>query len=185
MSQNKILKNTGTVQYELTYKSVKNINLRIKPDGTVCVSANRRVPKKVIEEFVLSKSGWIEKTIEEYERRLSQPLRPYFREDDIERVIRELCQKAYPYFQQKGIPYPVIRFREMVSRWGSCHPTKGILTFNKKLMYAPIHCIEYVVFHEFTHFLQPNHSKKFYEELTRICPNWKECRQQLKTISIR
>ena len=29
----------GDIEYELTYKNVKNINLRIRPDGTVSVSA--------------------------------------------------------------------------------------------------------------------------------------------------
>ena len=30
-----------TIEYELTRKKVKNINLRIKPEGKVCVSASR------------------------------------------------------------------------------------------------------------------------------------------------
>ena len=73
----------------------------------------------------------------------------------------------------------------MVSRWGSCNPTKGILTFNINLMYAPFECIEYVVLHEFTHFLQPNHSAKFYYELEKVFPNWRDCRKKLKEINIK
>ena len=40
------------VEYELTYKKVKNLNLRIKPDGRVCVSVSRWVSQKSIEEFL-------------------------------------------------------------------------------------------------------------------------------------
>jgi len=73
----------------------------------------------------------------------------------------------------------------MVSCWGSCNPKKGVLTFNTYLMYAPPECIKYVVLHEFTHFLQANHSKKFYGELEKVSPQWRECKEQLREINIR
>ena len=44
---------------------------------------------------------------------------------------------------------------------------------------APMACIEYVVVHEFTHFLQPNHSRKFYEQLSMFLPDWQERKQLL------
>ena len=96
----------------------------------------------------------------------------------------QLCGAVYPYFKARGVKYPQIKFRKMVSRWGSCQPTKGILTFNTNLMYAPKECIEYVVAHEFTHFLQANHSDKFYKELEKICPDRKMRQKQLKEIVI-
>lgn len=167
--------------YELQYKNVKNINLRIKPDGTIHVSANKRVPKRVIDEFVASKADLILKALEKYENRAEKK---YFSENEIEAVILKLCEKAYLYFEKKGIKYPQIKFRKMVSHWGSCHTTKGILTFNTNLMYASIECIEYVVLHEFTHFLQANHSKRFYDELSKVCPDWKVLRKRLKEIII-
>lgn len=43
------------IRYDLQYKNVKNINLRIKSDGGIYVSANRRVPQSVIDDFVASK----------------------------------------------------------------------------------------------------------------------------------
>ncbi len=113
------------------------------------------------------------------------PQKQYVTEEVICDVISEICKKVYPYFQKRGVAYPEIKFRSMVSRWGSCHPTKGILTFNTNLMYAPPACIEYVVLHEFTHFFQANHSNEFYEELAKVCPDWKEHRKRLKEISIR
>lgn len=75
------------------------------------------------------------------------------------------------------IKHPQIKFRRMVSRWGSCHFVNGILTFDTNLMYALTECIKYVVLHEFNHFLQPNHSDKFYDEFSKVCPEWKsgEC----------
>ena len=96
-----------------------------------------------------------------------------------------MCKKAYPYFELRGIEYPEIKFKKMISRWGSCHSKRKILTFNINLMYARLECIEYVVLHEFTHFLVPNHSSKFYDELKKVCPDWKVLRKELNDTNIR
>ena len=177
--------NNKTITYSLTYKKVKNINLRIKLDGSIHVSANKRVPKKIIDDFLVSKADFIFNALEKYKNVSEQPLKQFFSEAEICKVILTICERVYPYFEKRGIKYPQIKFRNMVSRWGSCHSTKGILTFNTKLMYAPIECIEYVVLHEFTHFLQANHSDKFYNELEMVCPDWKKYRKQLRNIKIR
>ena len=68
----------------------------------------------------------------------------------------------------------------MRSRWGSCIPSKKILTFNVHLMEYPMPAAEYVVAHEFTHFLQANHSARFYEELARYMPDYKQREKLLK-----
>ena len=177
--------NDKIIEYDLQYKKVKNINLRIKPDGSIHVSSNKRVPQKIVDEFILSKADFILKALYKYANRAEEPRVQYFAEHEIRDVILELCEKVYPYFEKLGVKYPTIKFRRMVSQWGNCHSQKGVLTFNTNLMYAPIECIEYVVAHEFTHFLQPNHSSKFYDELTKIMPDWKARRQKLKNISIR
>ena len=173
------------IQYDLQYKKVKNINLRIKPDGSINVSADKRVPQKVIDEFVTSKADFILRALERYRNMSAKEHKQYFTEGEVRELILKLCEKVFPYYQARGVKYPEMKFRKMVSRWGSCHSHKGILTFNTNLMYAPIECIEYVVYHEFTHFLQPNHSSKFYNELAKVYPNWKECREKLKEIQIR
>ncbi len=172
------------IEYELTYKKVKNLNLRIKPEGRVCVSVNRRVSEKTVEEFMQAKAGFILKALEQCSIK-KEPLREYFTQDKIKDEILKVCRRVYPYFENKGISYPKIKFRSMVSRWGSCNTTKMILSFNTKLMYTPPECVEYVVMHEFCHFLQANHSPLFYSELEKICPDWKKRRKILKGINIR
>ena len=42
----------GDITFTLTYKKVKNINLRLHPDGHIQVSAPRQVPQAYIESFV-------------------------------------------------------------------------------------------------------------------------------------
>jgi predicted metal-dependent hydrolase len=57
---------------------------------------------------------------------------------------------------------------------------KGIITLNKRLLEAPRNCIEYVVMHEFCHFIHPNHSKHFYGFLSMLMPDWKERKKLLE-----
>ena len=173
------------IQYNLQYKNVKNINMRIKPDGSINVSANKGVPLTAIDDFALSKADSIIRALERYKNMPVKEQKQYYTEGELKELILTLCNKAYPYYETRGIRYPEIKFRKMVSRWGSCHSQKGILTFNINLMYAPMECIEYVVWHEFTHFLQPNHLSDFYDELAKVYPNWNECRKKLKDINIR
>ncbi len=185
MQRDILLKENTVVTYDLQYKKVKNINLRIKPDGSMHVSAGRRVSQKTIEAFLIAKADFILDALQKCESRPTAPPTPHFSEEALRAYITDLCQKAYPYYEGRGIIYPEIKFRRMVSRWGSCHPVKGILTFSTNLIYAPAACIEYVVWHEFTHFLQANHSAAFYDELEKVCPDWKACRAELKEISLR
>lgn len=44
--------NGRKIEYEIVRKNVKNINLRVKRDASVAVSANKSVPKAFIEKFV-------------------------------------------------------------------------------------------------------------------------------------
>lgn len=177
--------NNIRIQYDLQYKNVKNINFRVKSDGSIYVSANKSVPPKVIEEALISRMDYIVRVIEKYQNMPNEEKKQYFSESEVKELILRLCREVYPYYESLGIKYPEIKFRKMISRWGSCHTKKYILTFNINLMYAPIECIEYVVLHEFTHFLQPNHSKLFYAELAKTCPDWKERRKKLREINIR
>lgn len=180
-----IIYNGNTIEYDLQYKRVKNINLRVMPDGSVKVSASRRVSLGEIDRFVLSVGDRIIKAKAKFEKIADTPIIQYRTESELKSMISEMCREVYPYFQTKGIEYPQIKFRKMVSRWGSCNSAKGIVTFSTQLVYAPDDCVKYVVMHEFTHFLQPNHSKKYYEELEKICPRWKEIRKKLKNINPR
>lgn len=55
-----------TIEYELIRKNVKNINLRIKSDGTIHVSANKSVPVIAIEDFIIQKGEVILKSIDRF-----------------------------------------------------------------------------------------------------------------------
>ena len=56
--------NGVSLDYELTRKAVKNINLRVKRDGSVCVSAPKAVSVQRVDEFVIKNVEFIRKSRE-------------------------------------------------------------------------------------------------------------------------
>lgn len=55
--------NGQEIRFELYRKNVKNINLNTRPDMTVMVSANDKVPVEYIKDFVKKKAPWILKNL--------------------------------------------------------------------------------------------------------------------------
>ena len=231
-----IILNNKEVSYELNIKNVKNLNLRIRPDGTISVSANSRISQEKIEIFLTEHSEFILNALKKYEEikmnkppeiklisgetlkilgtertlivekgskntvacekhlitltvkntddfELKRKTIEKWKKEQATKLITEICETMYPYFKNFVPVFPQIKFRKMTSRWGSCQPKGNILTFNTLLIEAPLECIEYVVAHEFTHFLEANHSKNFYNKLEKIMPDWKKRRNILNNKS--
>lgn len=60
------------IEYTLTRKNVSNINLNLKPNLLVEVSANRDVPIEKINQFVRKKASWILKNKEYFKKTLPE-----------------------------------------------------------------------------------------------------------------
>lgn len=234
-----IVLNGVPVEYELQYKNVKRINLRVHRDGRVCVSANHFVGQKHIDSFLMQNGEFVLQTLSKFQkmreagdgmavgknRRYSDGDILYLRgeayrlrviagrHETVEAVgrvlllsqkdvldegrrkrmmdkyltdtcraeIERLCRRVYPAFERLGVAWPQIRIRSMISRWGSCHPTKGVLTFARQLIEVPESCMEYVVVHEFAHFIHPDHSPRFHDFMSEMMPDWKERRKLLNS----
>lgn len=231
----KIILNNREITYNLHYKSVKRLIVRIKSDSSVYVSAPKRASLSEIEAFLQKKSSFILNAVDEYSKQaknLPPPIQ-YFNGDKIyylgelseievlkskkkfvdvccggiklyvpepdnidmkkdvidkwrkettDRIVTKLCEKYYSVFSEHIAGFPKIKFRKMISRWGSCRPMNNSLTFNTYLAEVPIECIEYVVVHELTHFVHPNHSPAFYDKVSEILPDYRKREKTLKKL---
>ena len=217
------------IEYTLQRKSVKNINLRVRGDGSVYVSAPPQVPMAAVEAILRKNAAYIlhyraearaqmEQVRDFTEGRavriLGESYAVAYRAglkngaeltDGVVRVtlknaddaeagaqvlekwlralcaeeIERVCARVYPTFAAMGVAYPEIKLRRMTSRWGSCRTKAGVLTFNTGLIHADEACIEYVVMHEFCHFIHPDHSPAFHALMTRLMPDWRERKKRL------
>ncbi len=69
--------------------------------------------------------------------------------------------------------------RDQKTRWASCAPD-GTLRFNWRTMMLKPALIEYVVTHELTHHIHPNHSQDFWNTLNNAMPDAPDRRKALK-----
>lgn len=221
-----ITKDGVTVEYILTRKSVKNINMRIKLDGSVNVSASNRTTIKSIEQFILSKFDFVldakesmrkkaenssnslelkdgeqfqylgskynikveqaeaegvqiieqnliikTKLVDDYDRKLM--LIDSFLIQQSKVLFEEISRKVYPLFVYACDGYPQMKIKKLKSKWGSCTPSKNLITLNSQLMQKRVEAIEYVILHEYCHFVWFDHSKDFYALVARYMPDWK------------
>ena len=96
--------------------------------------------------------------------------------------METLVQQVHGEFQQAGytVPNPTVRLRYMTSRWGSCMPFKETITMNTRLLLGPTEFAHYVMVHEFAHFIEANHSSRFYKVMSDVLPNWQQVKVEMK-----
>jgi predicted metal-dependent hydrolase len=97
----------------------------------------------------------------------------------------EILDSLYPVIGKHGVKKPAFCIRKMQTLWGSSSPHRGAITLNFYLLKARRPCIEYVVLHELTHFLYPNHNKEFYNFLTLYMPDWRNRKEILDNDVVR
>ncbi len=99
-----------------------------------------------------------------------------------------LLKKANDYFEihrellldygYKSIP--LINAHIMTSRWGVCYTKKNKISISSYLIHYPEKCLEYIIVHEMTHLIIPNHSKRFYDIVSNNMPDYKDADKVLK-----
>ena len=130
-------------------------------------------PYKTARDFLLSNFNKIKsyKTI------------PKISEEDIKTLKKQAhdyLPKRLDYLAQKfGFSYNRVFLRNQKTRFGSCSWCNNI-NLNISLMRFDKEVIDYVILHELCHTRIKNHSKAFWQEVERVCPNYKQLKQRLK-----
>lgn len=177
--ENRIIEN---IAYTLTRKRVKNINIRINNEGIVLVSAPKFVSAYEIDQIILKRKQWIASAKKAKEEKQNENLKPpAFSKDECLRQFNNIADKIFPLFAHiLNGEKPIIKVRSMKTRWGVCHIQKKLIVLNMRLMEKPLEAQEYVIMHEFVHFLHADHQKGFYSALTALMPDYKTRRALLK-----
>ena len=172
------------IEYELIRSSRKSVSIRISPEGKVIVRAPMRLAKYKIDEFVLKNADWIEKTTKKvFDRNEQINNIGHFTPEELNELKKLAKDQIVPMVKDMaqliGVTYGRVTFRAQKSRWGSC-TRDGNLNFNCLLILTPVSVRRYVVVHELCHRKEMNHSAKFWAEVEKIIPDYKEQRKWLK-----
>lgn len=114
----------------------------------------------------------------------------YVYHHDIEKTVETFLKKILlDYIEEKVIGYlvsdfdldmPFIEVKKYKGRWGSCFYKDNKITFNLSLVYLEKDLIDYVIVHELSHFIETNHSQRFYQEMKKRMPDYKDKQKRLK-----
>ena len=92
------------------------------------------------------------------------------------RILTSLTQQIADRMQTS---YKSVTISYAKTKWGSCSFDNAI-RYSYRLLYAPKDVIEYVVLHELAHTKHKNHSPRFWAEVEKYMPDWKQKRGWLK-----
>jgi predicted metal-dependent hydrolase len=81
--------------------------------------------------------------------------------------------------RRAGSAYSRLTIRGQRTRWASCS-SKGLMSFNWRLLLAPEPILDYVVEHEVAHLELLDHSPRFWRLLASRCPEYREHERWLK-----
>ena len=195
-------------EYQVRKSKRRTMSLEIKQDGGVLVRVPKMTPDFLIKKFVQQHGEWIEQKRSQAIKRHRLVLNKHFvpgekflflgEEYDLKLGLasqdkaREVFEKWYKqefrglinerveYFANMfGYKYDRLRISSAKSRWGSCSSNKT-LSFVWRLVMAPMEVIDYVVVHELAHLKHMDHSARFWAEVERMMPDYKEHKAWLK-----
>jgi predicted metal-dependent hydrolase len=102
----------------------------------------------------------------------------------IEQHLRRLATKELPprVFELAALHQLAVNrvtVRNQRSRWGSCS-RRGTISLNWRLVQTPPFVRDYLVLHELAHLKEMNHSRRFWSQVARLCPTFREAEHWLK-----
>lgn len=108
------------------------------------------------------------------------------RSDQMLTTDKELLRKWYRHLAAKFIPKRVkelsllhgfsfnrLFIRNQRTKWGTCSSNKNI-SLNWRVILCPPDVTDYLIIHELSHLKEMNHSASFWNEVGRICPEFKK-----------
>lgn len=109
-----------------------------------------------------------------------EAFRAFYREQAHSRIPERVARYA-PAF---GVPPPEVHIMDLGHRWASANAAaadgKGRLNFHWRCLMAPLTALDYIVSHELTHLLVPDHSPAFWSELDKVLPDYPERQRWLR-----
>ncbi|MBN2222920.1 MAG: M48 family metallopeptidase [Vallitaleaceae bacterium] len=164
-----------TKQEEMVEKS-KGFKEKVYEGGETFLYLGRSYPIQIIIDETLTKDHVIfqEDTLHvnlksHEEERIKQALQRFYYQE-CKRIAEERIRIYQAPLKMKPRK---VSISDNKATWGTCD-SKHQLTFNWKLVMAPLDVIDYVVVHELCHMVHLNHDRSFWRLVGRFIPDYEE-----------
>lgn len=162
--------------YKLIRSDRRTLSMEISSEGELILRAPRRMPQRIIEQFIASHGDWIERHKEKIRRRAEFDKAHFSDEEQIQDLIaraKEILPGKTEYWAKvMGVTPAGVRISRAKKRFGSCSAENRI-AYSYRLMAYPEEAIDYVVVHELSHIRHKNHSPDFYAFIARFLPDYR------------
>lgn len=168
-------------------KRARNLRITVRAGGTLLVSGPASIHESVFERFLREKSDWLFSKIAYFKQFpiSARPRRPRRWYKKYKENARMLAKERLSYFNTfYNFSIKQVRIKRQKSRWGSCSE-KGNLNFNFKIVLLPSHLADYIIVHELCHLGEFNHSRNFWNLVSKTIPDYKERRKELSQNNFR
>ena len=179
----------GEIRISVIRSARKSLGLEVRDANTVLARIPTRVSDRELKAFVENHRSWIlEKTAvmaEREENRKSTPAPPpeLLSKTDRMKIQLKIGKRVRHYCETMGVTVGYVTVKNQKTRWGSCS-AKGNVNFNYQLAFLPEELLDYVVIHELAHRHHMDHSRAFWAEVEKYCPDYRERRAALKEYSL-
>lgn len=95
------------------------------------------------------------------------------------RALEAFVPRAEHYAQRLGVCNPCVALSSARSQWGVCLEG-GTIRLNWRLVHLDPALSDYVVAHEVAHLVEMNHSRRFWNLVARLYPEWRSARERLE-----
>jgi predicted metal-dependent hydrolase len=172
------------MQYTLRHHPrSRHLRLAVYPDGRVIVTAPKFAPTMLIERFVQQKSVWITGMLDTFAKRPISPHKIKSSRADYKKykdtALKIATEKVEKFNAHYKFKVNNITIKNQKTRWGSCS-SKGNINLNYKIALIPEELVDYIVVHELCHLGQFNHSKKFWDLVGEMMPEYVLRRRELR-----
>jgi predicted metal-dependent hydrolase len=96
----------------------------------------------------------------------------------IEKAKEKILPRVRSFASNLGVKFSEAKIVNNRYRWGSCTLNDNV-NFNWRLIKAPMFVIDYVIIHELAHFLETNHTPRFWNIVRAQSANTEKAKQWL------
>ena len=179
------IKGFGPVLFQKCKRRKTTLSIAVKSPDTLKILIPSRISFNKAKDIVLSKLNWLRKSHEKIK---------YLKKEHASKIVdvshlrvidmkQKLINRTHQLACEYGFKYNKITIRKQKTRWGSCSGSNNI-SLNIKLIHLPDYLIDYVILHELLHTRIKNHSRIFWNELSKLLPRAKAFKKLVNTFHL-
>jgi len=168
----------GKPRVIIEYKNKKNSSGKVV-DGVIHLAISSRLDQQEREKHIerltnklLDKMSWARNYRFEDQQGVVRT------DEDLWQLAQTINRAYYNFPLENAV------FHRQHSTWGTCSRQTGQIYVSHRLMGAALDLLWYVVTHEICHLEEPSHNNRFWQLVSKACPNYQDCRKRLKAFGL-